>query len=232
MRLNNMKLGTRLGYGFGLVLLLAALIALVGWLRLADTLEGIRQSHAAIERANTAQRWESLTQLNVNRTLSIAKSEGHADVKAHFAPLIKQTSAEISVLQKSLEEAISSDKERTQFQDIADKRKAYVGSRDAIFGLLEIEDPGAKVALNDQLMPAAQRYIESIHAFQQHQRELAEALEQGNADRAEQARGILLALAFVCLVIGAACAWLITRSVTRPLHQAAEVTRVIASGDL
>ena len=81
-------------------------------------------------------------------------------------------------------------------------------------------------------MPAAQRYIEAIHAFQQHQRELAEALEQGNADRAEQARGILLALAFVCLVIGAACAWLITRSVTRPLHQAAEVTRVIASGDL
>ena len=232
MRLNDMKLGARLGLGFGLVLLLAALIALVGWLRLADTLEGIRQSHAAMERADTAQRWESMTLLNVNRTLSIAKSEGHADVKAHFAPLIKQTSAEISLLQKSLEEAISSDKERTQFQDIADKRKAYVGSRDAIFGLLEIEDPGAKAALNDQLMPAAQRYIESINVFQQHQRELAEALEQGNADRAEQARGILLALAFVCLVIGAACAWLITRSVTRPLHQAAEVTRVIASGDL
>ena len=66
--------------GFGLVLLLAALISLVGWLRLASTLEGIEQAHAATERANSAQRWESLTLLNVNRTLAIAKSGGHADV--------------------------------------------------------------------------------------------------------------------------------------------------------
>lgn len=102
MRLNDLKLGARLGLGFGLVLLLAALISMVGWLRLGSTLTGIEQTHAATERANSAQRWESLTLLNVNRTLAIAKSGGHPDVKAHYTPLMKATSSEISEMQKAL----------------------------------------------------------------------------------------------------------------------------------
>lgn len=165
MRLNNLKLGARLGLGFGLVLLLAALISLVGWLRLASTLDGIEQVHSADARADTALRWESLTLLNVNRTLAIAKSGGHDDVKAHYAPLIKATSAEISAMQKELETSLSSDAERKLFQDIGDRRKIYISSRDNIFGLLDIDDPGAKEALNGQLLPAAERYLESIHAF-------------------------------------------------------------------
>ena len=108
MRLNDLKLGARLGLGFGLVLLLAALISMVGWLRLGSTLTGIEQAHAATERANSAQRWESLTLLNVNRTLAIAKSGGHPDVKAHYTPLMKATSSEISEMQKALEADLTS----------------------------------------------------------------------------------------------------------------------------
>ncbi len=232
MRLNDLKLGARLGLGFGLVLLLAALISLVGWLRLASTLTGIEQAHAATERANSAQRWESLTLLNVNRTLAIAKSGGHPDVKAHYTPLMKATSAEINEMQKGLEADLSSDLERTQFQEIGDRRKAYIASRDNIFGLLDVEDPGAKEALNGQLLPAADRYLEAIHTFQVHQREVAEATNKEITAAAEQARLILLLLGVACLVTGAIFAWRITRSVTRPLSAAAEATRIIASGDL
>ena len=232
MRLNDLKLGARLGLGFGLVLLLAALISLVGWLRLASTLTGIEQAHAATERANSAQRWESLTLLNVNRTLAIAKSGGHPDVKAHYTPLMKATSNEISEMQKALESELSADRERAQFQEIADRRKAYIASRDNIFGLLELDDPGAKDALNGQLMPAADRYLEAIHAFQVQQREVAEATSQDIIAAAEQARLILMLLGVACLITGAAFAWRITRSVTRPLSAAAQATRIIASGDL
>jgi len=232
MRLNDLKLGARLGLGFGLVLLLAALISLVGWLRLASTLVGIGQAHEATERANSAQRWESLTLLNVNRTLAIAKSGGHPEVKSHYAPLMKATSAEINEMQKGLESDLSSDLERTQFQEIADRRKVYIASRDNIFGLLDVEDPGAKESLNGQLLPAADRYLEAIHAFQVHQREVAEATNKEITAAAEQARLILLLLGVACLITGAIFAWRITRSVTRPLSAAAEATRIIASGDL
>ena len=109
MRLNDLKLGARLGLGFGLVLLLAALISLVGWLRLTSTLDGIEHAHEAAERANNAQRWESLTLLNVNRTLAIAKSGYNEAVVKHFDPLVKATSAEISQIQKGIEAAVASD---------------------------------------------------------------------------------------------------------------------------
>ena len=81
-----------------------------------EALDGIERVHAVTESANSAQRWEALTLLNVNRTLAIAKSGGHADVKAHYAPLIKATSAEISEMQKGLEEGLSSDQDRALFQ--------------------------------------------------------------------------------------------------------------------
>ena len=232
MRLNDLKLGARLGLGFGLVLLLAALISLVGWFRLAGMLDGIEQVHSADARADSVQRWESLTLLNVNRTLAIAKSGGNEEVKAHYAPLIKATSAEISEMQKALEAVLSSDLERKLFQDIGERRKIYVSSRDNIFGLLDLDDPGAKDALNGLLLPAAERYMEAIHAFQVHQREIADSTNQATTAAAAQARLILLALGVACLATGAIFAWRITRSVTLPLSAAAEATRMMASGDL
>ena len=232
MRLNDMKLGARLGLGFGMVLVLAAVIALVGWFRLASMLDGAERNVQAQERASAAQRWEGLTLLNVNRTLAIAKSGGIADVKGYFAPMIKDTSAEISKVQKGLEDAVDNDEERARFKDIADKRKTYINSRDNIFSLLEIEDPGAKEALDSTLMPAVTAYLKAINDYQQHQRELATQTNEETKDLAEQARAMLLGLAACCLGIGAVCAWLITRSVTQPLRHAAEVTKVIASGDL
>ena len=232
MRLNQLKLGVRLGFGFGIVLLLAGLIASIGWFRMTHTLDNIRANTAANERATDALRWEGLTLLNVNRTLAIAESGGNDDVKRHFAPLIKDTSAQITEIQKKLEASVSSSEERARFTEIAERRKTYVTSRDAIFTLLELGDPGAKEALTSQLMPAAARYITAINGYQVFQRKIADAQNADTRQTVEAAQVILLVLAAVCLLIGGVCAWLITRSVTAPLRRVAEATRVIAAGDL
>ena len=232
MKLNQLKLGARLGFGFGTVLVLAAMIASIGWERLGHTLGNIQANTLAQERAQEALRWEGMTLLNVNRTLAIAKSGGNDEVEKHFAPLIKATSAEITALQKQLEGSLSSEEEKAKFADIAARRKAYITSRDAIFQLLELDDPGAKEALSSQLMPAATRYLTAIHDYQNYQRGLA---EQQNADTNQtvgRAQWLLLALAALCLLSGGACAWLISRSVTVPLRRAAVATQAIAAGDL
>jgi hypothetical protein len=57
----------------------------------------------AQEQAASATRWQGLTQLNVNRTLSLAKSGNSADLKAFSDPQMKKTSAEITEAQKALE---------------------------------------------------------------------------------------------------------------------------------
>ena len=232
MKWNQLKLGARLWTGFGLVLGLVLAITALGWSRLESTRINIDANEQAHERATDALRWEGLTLVNVNRTLAIAKSGGHEDVKKHFAPLIKETSAQISEIQKRLEASVTTDEEKAQFADIADKRKAYITSRDAIFNLLELEDPGAKEALTSQLLPAATRYITAINAYQSAQRKQADARNIDTHYTVAAGQWWLLGLSGVCLCVGGLCAWTITRSVTAPLQQVAQVTKEIAEGDL
>jgi methyl-accepting chemotaxis protein len=232
MKLNQLKLGARLGVGFGAVLVLAALIAAIGWERLGHTLGNIQANGQAQERAREALRWEGLTLLNVNRTLAIAESGGNDDLEKHFAPLIKATSAEITTIQKGLESSAASGDEKAKFEEIAARRKTYITSRDAIFQLLELDDPGAKEALTSQLMPAATRYITAIHDYQVHQRELADRNTADTQTTVGRAQALLVMLAVLCLLAGGLCAWLISRSVTVPLRRAAVATQAIAAGDL
>jgi len=232
MQLNQFSLKARLAVGFSLVLLLTVLIAGVAWNRLATTRVAAEAAAEASARALDAERWQGLTRLNAARTLAIAKSGGSDRVKAHFDPLIKSTSAEISSMQKDFEAAILDETDRALFDDIAAKRKVYVSSRDAIFGLLEIEDPGAEEALNSQLLPAAEQYLAAIDALGKYEREQAAALVAQADAASTQAQWVLLVLAVVCVVLGAGTAWVIARSVLRPLEQVVVVARRIAEGDL
>ncbi|WP_295643833.1 methyl-accepting chemotaxis protein [uncultured Methylibium sp.] len=233
MKLNQLKIGARLGVGFGAVLVLV--VAMVG---LAYTqLEGLRsdftESAELERRAAMADEWRGLTHLNASRTLAIAKSGGHPELQSYFAPRIKETSERITKIQKELEGHLVSAKGKTLFAGIADQRKAYIAERDIVFALMKAGDlAGTKVALEGKMVPAAEAYVAAITGFQQFERELvAETAEKLQA-KVRSAELSMLVAALVALVLGSVSAWIITRSVTAPLRQAAEATRTIAAGDL
>jgi methyl-accepting chemotaxis protein len=232
MKLNQLNFAVRLGLGFGLVLMLACLIVVTGWHRLNTNRVNIDATELANQRAADALRWQGLTQLNVNRTLAIAKSGGLDDVKSHFAPMIKVTSAQISDIQKRLEAGISNEAEKAMFEDIAAKRKLYVSSRDAIFALLEIDDPGAKEALTSRLLPAADSYISAINQFEDEQHKLSEERDKASREAISMGQWTMIVLGSACLVLGIFSAWLITRSITHPLQVVMTLMDKIAAGDL
>jgi methyl-accepting chemotaxis protein len=232
MDLRQLKLGHRLALGFGSVMVLAALIAIVGWVGLTRTMDDVDANNLYQEHATKALRWEGMTLLNVNRTLAIAEAGGNDDVKRHFQPLIKETSAQISILQKELQESAASPDEKQHFAEIATRRNVYVTARDAIFSLLELEDPGAKEALHSQLMPAATRYLTAINNYQQLVRKKADAQASEAVSEVSRDKLLLLSLAVVSLLLAAGAAFLITRSVTGPMQRAVDATRHIAEGDL
>jgi methyl-accepting chemotaxis protein len=232
MQLNQLRLGARLALGFSVILVLVALICAMGWTKMSQTLIDMAQVHEAQEQARQTEVWQGLTALNVNRTLAIAKSGSHQDVKAHFAPLIKATSAQISELQKNLEAHATAPDDLARFADIAAKRKAYVTTRDQIFQLLDIDDPGAKEALESRLLPLSDQYLRAIQAFRDHELEVAEALNAKVESGVRQAKWALVILGLLCVVVGGVFSWLVTRSVVRPLQHVVKVTRAIAAGDL
>ncbi len=231
MQLNQFKLGTRLGLGFAAVLFLVAVISGLGWSRLRSTQVATQNALNAQQRAQSALSWQGLTTLNVARTLAIAKSGGMTEVKQHFSGDMKSTSAAISQVQKALEDGTDDAATRAMFEDIAAKRKTYIATRDKLFKQLTAADPDAQANLA-QLLPQAEQYLASLNAFQAHEQRRAQQIATAAAAEIEQAQHLILGLTLACLLTGATCAWVMTRSVTGPLSHVVRATQAMASGDL
>ena len=71
--------------------------------------------------------------------------------------------------------------------------------------------------------------INSLVAIQQ--QSVQARLEEAQA-AASRLQVLLYIVAFASLVFGAACAWILTRSITHPLRDAVTIARRVASGDL
>jgi methyl-accepting chemotaxis protein len=231
-RLDSLKLARRLSLGFCLVLALVICIAAVGIRALGSTQADVGRTVAAMRNASDADRWRGMTQLNVSRTLALAKSGNAASLKAYFGPQMKQTSADISALQKSLEAAATADEPRARFADIAAKRKAYVAARDQIFKQLDAGDATAPALVDSKLLPLAEAYMAAVTGFGELEQKASQTAIDDSNTHADSARLATIALATVSLAVGMMAAWFITRSVTGPLKHAVAAVKAVAEGDL
>ena len=158
MFIQHMKIGARLGAGFSVILAILLVVTALGLLklhRIADL------QHDVTDRARSvdlAEQWAGLTGVNLARTLAIAKSAGNKDVDAFMQPLMKQTSAQISDLQKQLDAAADDARSKELMQDVGSKRKAYIDARNHVFDMLKGGDvQGALAATDDTLRPLLAR---------------------------------------------------------------------------
>ncbi len=232
-KLNNLRIGARLGLGFAAVLLLMLAIVTVGYVQLERTSASLSLLGTQEQRARVAQEWLGKTQLNMARTIAIAKAAGQPDVERHFAPLMKATSEEITALQKQIAADAAGQSQQELWDELGKRRTVYIEHRKRMLALLKASDqPAADALLRDQLLPAAKAYEEGAVAVQQQQLLQSQQTEARLRTDIANSETALLALLVVGLALGAAMAWLITRSVARPLRAALETTRVIASSDL
>jgi methyl-accepting chemotaxis protein len=233
MNLNNLKIGTRLALGFGAVLALLLIIVSIAYVRLAQTGSDMDATLEMERRASLADEWLQKSTLNMNRVTAIAKAAGLPDVEAHFSPQIKETTAQISEIQKTLEATISSERSKALMATIAQRREAYLAARAQMYEHLKLADqPAVDALLKDKLMPASTSYLAAMVELQKSERELAAARGAEVRHALTLAKTLLIGLLVVSLALGAGMAFVITRSVTRPLQEAVAVTRVIAQNDL
>jgi methyl-accepting chemotaxis protein len=232
LRLDSLKLARRLALGFCALLALVICIATVGVRALTHAQADSARTNAAMRQAADADRWRGMTQLNISRTLALAKSGNAAALKTWSGPLMKETSAEISVVQKGLEAGAASAEAKAAFADIAAKRKRYIDTRDQVFKLLDASDASANDLVESRLLPQAGEYMAAVTAFGKQQRDISEAVVADSSTQADYARATVIALAGVSMLLGALCAWFITRSVTAPLKQAVTAVEAVAAGDL
>ena len=127
--MNRLKIGTRLGLAFGLVLIVTALIAWIGIWRLAE-LKGAseRIANVELERSALAHEWKAAIDVNWVRASASLKS-GDAGYISALGKDMAASSQHASEVQKKLEALVDDDKGKQLLAEVAKARAGYVGAR-------------------------------------------------------------------------------------------------------
>ena len=232
MNFNNLKIGQRLGLGFGAVLLLLLVLTGVAFTSMNAAGRDQQQLVEMERRAILTDEWVASTQLNINRVMALGKSGNNPEVEAYFKPLIAQTTERINVLQKDLDAAIESEQGKALMADIAARRKDYIAVRKTYFDALKAADPQAAQLLDGQLLPTAQRYLTTMQELQKHEHGLVDTAVTQSKAALQRQMALIGGIALVALLVGVLVAWRVARSVTVPVAGAVRAARAVADGDL
>ncbi|WP_428003827.1 methyl-accepting chemotaxis protein [Acidovorax sp.] len=229
--MNRLKIGTRLGMAFGLVLCVTALIALIGIWRLAE-LKGASERIATVEleRSALAHEWKAAIDVNWVRASASLKSGDAGYISALTADMAA-SSKQASDAQQKLEALVDDEKGKMLLADVARYRSAYVGARAK---LLERKKAGEDVfaLVDSDLRPLATQYIQALSAVASHTSDQLIGFEHRViADTAKSQWALGLA-ALISMVLGAMFAISATRSITKPLSMAVNAARQISEGNL
>jgi methyl-accepting chemotaxis protein/methyl-accepting chemotaxis protein-2 (aspartate sensor receptor) len=233
MRIANMKIGVRLGLGFGLILLLVAAMGATGIMRLENINDASRNLvDQSLKKQKAAEDWLLATSVNGVRTVALVKS-ADAETQQFFQKAITAQSKQITDIQNGVEASLVTPEEKQLFAEVGKKRAIYVDLRKAIFAVKEKgNEAEAKQLIDSKMIPALDAYVDSVRdvlAFYQNEVKLAD--QSITADYAS-GRMTLIIGAVIALLLGALIAWRLTIGITRPLQEALSVAESVAEGDL
>jgi len=230
---DKIKIGHRLALGFASVLVLLVALTALAWSSLQTAQESTAKVIEMEHRSSLMEEWLASTRLNINRVLGVAKSGANPEVDTYFKPLIAQTTERINELQKTLDEEITSEKGKALLKDIADRRAEYIAVRKTYFDTLKGGDVAvAAQQLDSALLPAANRYTDTMGELQKYQRELVTVAVAASEQTVNRQAMIMVALAALAVLLASLVAWRITVSVTVPLNEAVGIAEAVAGGDL
>ncbi|WP_043783764.1 methyl-accepting chemotaxis protein [Rubrivivax gelatinosus] len=227
------SIGRRLSTVLALVLLISFVGSGFGYWALSRTAaanQDMLEDSLVSERL--ASDWYRNISGGVNRTTAIAVSSD-ANLGKFFADVSAESTKQSTELQKKLEPMMKTEAEKALYEKLAATRKIYLGSRDEVYAARQAgEAEKAHDIFQNKFQPAAAQFQDAIRALVQMQRDEldAEAVKAADANRA--ARIALVVFGTCALVVGAALALWLTRSITVPLNEAVEVADTIASFDL
>jgi len=235
MQIKNLRIGARLGIAFGLLLVLMAFMAVMGIWRLQEVAEatGKMEESAKIERLS--HQWYLGNVANAVRTSARVRSND-AEVKKQFQTEMEAQSLEITKLQKELDGLITSPDGKQGMAVVGDRRKEYMDIRKDVFkfkeeGSAEAE-AAAKKLIESQMDPAMKSYNQSVQNVLKLQQDAVQKAKNDVDELYASGRNLLTVFGVIALALGMVLAWILTRSITRPLNYAVSVARVVASGDL
>ena len=232
MKLSDLKLGVRLGLGFGAVLALTLLMAAFSVVHVNRMLGASAEIDARNRMRALAGEWAGATRLNLGRTTALAVAGNPEPLAVFLKPQMAETSARIDELKKQIEAALDTQADKALAATIVQRRKAYVDLRNQVFARMKTDLAGAQAQVPAELLPASQAYLGAVEGLDKAMQDALAEHQAHFTDSVRTLRAMLLMLAVGATAIGVLLAWRTTRSITQPVAAAVQAARQVADGDL
>ncbi|APW36445.1 methyl-accepting chemotaxis protein [Rhodoferax koreense] len=229
--LRNIRIGKRLALAFGVILLILAACAAAGVWRLQELAATTRNlATTENEKLKLAVQWRQTIDLNWVRTRAALLDADTSRIPMWQADMDK--TSEITVAsRKRLLELVVADAGKKLIADIDAAREAYRTPRAALFKR-KVDGDVVREDLDRVLQPLAVAYSGSIGVLEQRQQKMYDDALSAAEANAAQGRSILIGGGVMAVLLGMFFAYLLTRSIVRPIDQASTSARLIADGDL
>jgi methyl-accepting chemotaxis protein len=233
MRLNNLKLGVRLGIGFAVISALMIVIILIA----VSMLSRLNVETSGI----TKERWPAIeiSQKNYAEVNNIAiairnmmLSYDPADQKKESDSI--QTSRKvISQNNQQLQRMIADARGKALLQNILDLQAKYLAGQDKVLEMIDMTmNDEAKKYLITELRPTFAAYKDSLSQLIEYQAGLMDSAGKNADSTYANTRNLVIAIGLGGLILAAVIGFFTARSITRPMQGAVTMAQAVARGDL
>jgi len=233
VNLNNLKISSRLSFGFGVLGLLIALMGGVSLLKVGvmNTLfnQVIDERVPSIATTNEVKGDLNLISIALRNTMMMRDADG---IKTEVER-IESARVRVDSNLSKLDTQTTSDTGKAVLARVAQVRRQYDPMQAEVMALVNAGSFfEARTLLMDKVAPAQEAYFETLNGLLTH---LDSQLNQSTNATQQAATSMKLViwatLAIALLLAVLMAAWII-RSITGPLNQAVAVARAVAAGDL
>jgi methyl-accepting chemotaxis protein len=229
----DMKIGVRLGLGFGLVLVLLAVISVVSYLRVGQISEQINDLvHDKFPKTVIAN--DIIDDVNtIARALRNSLLVNSASERQKELDRVEKARAEIVEGFDKLEKVIRSEEGKKALAKALEARRVFVADQNKF---LELQKDGKRDEAIEYMVSTMRKtqaeYIAAVADLIANQSELMTKTGEEANQVAAQTKMLIMTLGVAAIVIAVLFAAWVTRSITRPLNAAVGVANSLAGGDL
>ncbi|MGA0585164.1 MAG: MCP four helix bundle domain-containing protein, partial [Castellaniella sp.] len=230
--MRNLKIGTRLAFGFGLIIILLLIMSGIGAWRMIDNQRANDSLKARQLESTRILQWARQVEVNANQVLAAANLT-NPDVLAIFKKGMDTSDKQANELQAMIESSMVSPEAKALYAEVMKVRETYVQGRTQAFKDLDNGDYAkADTFFNQEMPKLTARYIAEIDKLSAYRNASVERRFQ-EGEQATRLGLIVLAVAtLLALILGPLFAWLVTRSITAPLRHAVDLAGAVARRDL
>ncbi|MFM7459970.1 MAG: MCP four helix bundle domain-containing protein, partial [Burkholderiales bacterium] len=233
LNINNMKVGSRLGLGFGILIVFSIVIAATSWKQLVEVdgeIDLLVNDRVEKVIKVTETKAAVFAQAEAIRTTALIKGDA---VVERESKRIRDNAAQNAERFDRLVKTIKSDKGKSFLQATITKRSQFVSVRDRMMAAAVAKDyEGMGALIEQELVPAQAGYLAALGDLIEYQSELMNAAYNQTRADVRRTLWLLSIMTLSCAVVGIVIAWRLARSVTAPLDTAVTVADRIADGDL